>query len=258
MSMKKSDVNILIMLVGILIPVAVYFFLYNSYTEKTAALNASSETLQVEVDYLKDLADHKQQYIDDTATMQLAIAEVKTHFPAEYRPEDDIIYIIGVENEQGAEVSSISMSESRLVEIAAVAAEEVAEGGEVAEAEAVPEGDSIDEGSAPSVQLYATTVGIAMDSSYRSLKDVINKINQDEFSKSIDGVSVVFDVESGKLGSTMSFTAYSLTGTDAEYTTPFVPGVFYGTTDIFNTGDKSAAIAAEKKAEEEAAEATAE
>ena len=73
MKLKKSDVNILIMLLGILIPVGVYFFVYNSYTEKTAAMNASDEVLQSVVDYLQDLADHKQQYIDDTAAMQIQI-----------------------------------------------------------------------------------------------------------------------------------------------------------------------------------------
>ena len=61
MKLKKSDVNILIMLLGILIPVAIYFFVYTSFTEKTAAMNADNETLQTEVDYLQDLADHKQQ-----------------------------------------------------------------------------------------------------------------------------------------------------------------------------------------------------
>ena len=32
MKLKKSDVNILIMLLGILIPVAIYFFVYTSFT----------------------------------------------------------------------------------------------------------------------------------------------------------------------------------------------------------------------------------
>ena len=118
MKMKKSDINILIMLFGILIPVAVYFFVYNSYTEKTASLNGANEQLQVEVDYLQDLADHKQQYIDDTEAMQIQIAEIKSHFPAQYRPEDDILYIIGVENEQGATIPSISMGTSTMIEVA--------------------------------------------------------------------------------------------------------------------------------------------
>lgn len=252
MKLKKSDVNILIMLVGILIPVAIYFFVYTSFTEKTAAMNADNETLQTEVDYLQDLADHKQQYIDDTAAMQIQIDEIKSRFPAEYKPEDDIMYIIGVENDYGAEIPTIAMGTSSMIEVA-VAAEETAEapaeGAEATTDDAA--GDTVDT-TTPAISLYQTPISVSMQSSYRSLKDIVTYINTDTDRKSIDSLSVVFDTETGLLASTMAFNAYSLTGTEKEYAAPQVSGVFYGTSDIFNTGEKSAAIAAEKNAAQEA------
>lgn len=251
MKLKKSDVNILIMLLGILIPVAIYFFVYTSFTEKTAAMNADNETLQTEVDYLQDLADHKQQYIDDTAAMQIQIDEIKSRFPAEYKPEDDIMYIIGVENDYGAEIPTIAMGTSSMIEVAA-AAEETAEApAEGAEATDDTAGDTVDT-TTPAISLYQTPISVSMQSSYRSLKDIVTYINTDTDRKSIDSLSVVFDTETGLLASTMAFNAYSLTGTEKEYAAPQVSGVFYGTSDIFNTGEKSAAIAAEKNAAQEA------
>lgn len=251
MKLKKSDVNILIMLLGILIPVAIYFFVYTSFTEKTAAMNADNETLQTEVDYLQDLADHKQQYIDDTAAMQIQIDEIKSRFPAEYKPEDDIMYIIGVENDYGAEIPTIAMGTSSMIEVAA-AAEETAEAPtEGAEATDDAAGDTVDT-TTPAISLYQTPISVSMQSSYRSLKDIVTYINTDTDRKSIDSLSVVFDTETGLLASTMAFNAYSLTGTEKEYAAPQVSGVFYGTSDIFNTGEKSAAIAAEKNAAQEA------
>lgn len=251
MKLKKSDVNILIMLLGILIPVAIYFFVYTSFTEKTAAMNADNETLQTEVDYLQDLADHKQQYIDDTAAMQIQIDEIKSRFPAEYKPEDDIMYIIGVENDYGAEIPTIAMGTSSMIEVA-TAAEETAEApAEGAEATDDAAGDTVDT-TTPAISLYQTPISVSMQSSYRSLKDIVTYINTDTDRKSIDSLSVVFDTETGLLASTMAFNAYSLTGTEKEYAAPQVSGVFYGTSDIFNTGEKSAAIAAEKNAAQEA------
>lgn len=250
MSLKKSDINILIMLVGILIPVAVYFFVYNSYTEKTAALNGSNEVLQSEVDYLQDLADHKQQYIDDTAAMQIQIDEIKTHFPAEYKPEDDIMYIIGVENDYGATIPTIAMGASSVIEVAIPETATVEEGNPEAAAEG--DGNDTTDVATSDIRLYQTPISVSMTSSYRSLKDIVRYLNDDYNRKSIDSLAVVFDTESGELSSNMAFTAYSLTGTDKVYTAPVVNGVFYGTSDIFNTGEKSAAIAAEKKAEQEA------
>lgn len=258
MKLKKSDVNILIMLLGILIPVAIYFFVYTSFTEKTAAMNADNETLQTEVDYLQDLADHKQQYIDDTAAMQIQIDEIKSRFPAEYKPEDDIMYIIGVENDYGAEIPTIAMGTSSMIEVAAAAeetAEAPAEGAEATTDDAA--GDTVDT-TTPAISLYQTPISVSMQSSYRSLKDIVTYINTDTDRKSIDSLSVVFDTETGLLASTMAFNAYSLTGTEKEYAAPQVSGVFYGTSDIFNTGEKSAAIAAEKNAAQEAEAAEAE
>lgn len=257
MKLKKSDVNILIILVGILIPVAVYFFVYTSFTEKTATMNADNETLQSEVDYLQDLADHKQQYIDDTAAMQIQIDEIKSRFPAEYKPEDDILYIIGVENDYGAQIPTISMGTSSMIEVAAATEDAVAETTDGTENAEATTDDSV-EAAAPAISLYQTPISVSMQSSYRSLKDIVTYINTDTNRKSIDSLAVVFDTETGLLSSTMAFTAYSLTGTEKEYVTPSVNGVFYGTNDIFNTGEKSAAIAAEKKAAEDAEAAEAE
>ena len=247
MKLKKSDVNILIILFGILIPVAVYFFVFTKYTEKTASINSENAKLQEEVDYLQDLADHKEEYVANTETYLLNIEEIKTHFPAEYKPEDDILYIIGVEQQYGAGIPTIGMSTPSLISIEKPAAETVSEGSEGEEF--TDEGDVVEEDSVetsvvPDFGLYSTTVSVRMGSSYRALKDIITKLNSDGDRKSIDSLSVVFDSNSGELSSSLIFSAYSLTGTDKSYETPVVPGVNYGTPDIFNTGEKSAAAAA--------------
>jgi len=253
MKLKKSDVNILIILVGILIPVAVYFFVFNKYTEKTDALNASNAQLQQEVDYLQDLADHKEEYVQNTEAYLLNIEEIKTHFPAEYKPEDDILYIIGVEQQYGAGIPTIGMGSPSLISIEKPAVETVGAGAvEVAaeseEGDVVAE-DAADNGLVPDFGLYSTSVSVRMTSNYNALKDIITKLNEDQNRKSIDSISVVFDADSGDLASSLVFSAYSLTGTDNTYETPVVPGVTYGTYDIFNSGAK-AAVAAEIASEE--------
>lgn len=259
MNLKKSDVNILIILLGFLIPVGVYFFVYNNFTEKTAALNGQNAVLQTEVDYLQDLADHKQEYIDETENMQVSIAEIKTHFPAEYKPEDDILYVVGLENDYGTKVPSMTMGLSSMIEVAAPEAPmpeaaPVETDIESLDAEvAVAEGDTVD-APAPQISLFTTPVAVTMQSSYRSLKDIIYKLNNDPNRKSIDAITAVFDTETGQLAVSLAYSAYSLTGTETTYQEPVVNGIFYGTNDIFKTGEKSAAIIAEKKAEEEAAE----
>lgn len=250
MKLKKSDVNILIILAGILIPVAVYFFVFNKYTEQTDILNASNAQLQQEVDYLQDLADHKEEYVTNTETYNMNIEEIKTHFPAEYKPEDDILYIISVEQQYGAGIPTIGIGAPAYIGVDKPAVETVAEGTPdiTIDEEGAVEGDVVAEDAAASVVpdfgLYSTSVTVRMDSTYRSLKDIITKLNTDQYKKSVDSISVVFDANTGELASSLVFSAYSMTGTDATYSTPVVPGVTYGTSDIFNTGEKAAVAAA--------------
>jgi hypothetical protein len=91
-----------------------------------------------------------------------------------------------------------------------------------------------------------------MVSSYNSVKDVIQKINTDQDRKSIETLTLAFDSETGDLTTSIGFSLYSLTGTEAVYETPSVDGVVFGTNNIFNSADKKASIQAEKQAQEEA------
>lgn len=250
MKMKKSDVNILLMVIGIALAAVCYFLVYQNLVEKTDALEASNAALEQEVNYLQDLADNKQQYLDDTAAMQTRIDEIKAQFPAQYLPEDEILYVVGVEEAYDTEVSSIGMAASTMLEVAAPVSDVPVTEGEAApaEGEAAPaEGEAA---AAPQIMLYQTPVNVVMTSSYNSIKDIIKKINEDPDRKSIETISMAFDTETGDLLANLSFNMYTLTGTDAEYTTPKVDGVVFGTNNIFNSADKKAAIKAEKAAEE--------
>ena len=56
-------------------------------------------------------------------------------------------------------------------------------------------------------------------------------MNEDQMRKSIDGLSLSFDAETGDLTGTLVFNMYSLTGTDATYTTPVVSNVVMGSAE---------------------------
>lgn len=262
MKMRKSDINILLMVIGIALAACCYFFVYQKLTEKTEVLTASNAVLQQEVDYLQQLADNKEQYIKETETMQKKIDEIKAQFPAQYLPEDEIMYVVGVEDNYDAEVSSIGMGASSVIEVTPPpsdipVAQDPAAAAPV-EGEVPAEGEVAAAPATPAIQLYQTPVTVSMITSYNSIKEVIKKINEDEDRKAIDNLSMSFDSETGDLSANMSFTMFTLTGTEAVYTVPQIDGIKFGTNNIFNSADKKAAIEADKKAEEAAEEATAE
>lgn len=263
MKLKKSDINLLIMFAGVLLAVASYFFLYTSLNEKTEVIKAENAVLQEEVNYLQELANNKQQYIDETEAMKAKIEDIKSQFPAQYLPEDEILYLVGVEENYDSEVEAIGMASPTVIEVEApvqetpaeAVPEETAEDGTVVDVEVVGE-TATTEVTTPEVTLYQTLVNVDMISSYNSIKEVIKKINTDEDRKAINSIGLAFDQETGDLNVSLVLSMYSMTGTEATYTAPDVSGVIYGTNNIFNSANKKAVIEAEAKAEDEAEAAT--
>ena len=238
--MKKSDKNIILMLIGILLAAAAYFLAYKNLTADTEEMQKANAALEQEVSYLQELADNKQQYLDDTATMQAKIEEIKAKFPAQYLPEDEILYMIGAENQLDVFARDINMGQPAVIEVAMPVQEAPVVTTEDASAEAV----STEAPAAPAILLYKTPVSVSVTGSYISMKDLIKLINDDQNRKSIDNITLAFDATSGELVGGIDIGMYSLTGTEAEYTAPKVDGIVYGTNDIFNSAGKKAAAAA--------------
>lgn len=250
--MKKSDKSIILMLVGVVLAAVSYFFVYKNLTAETEIMNADNAKLRQEVQYLQELADNKQKYLDDTETMKVEIEEIKAQFPAQYLPEDEILYMIATEEQHDVTATGIRMENPALIEVEAVMAETVETTGE-AQAEGEATEVTTEQQVAPEIQLYNTAVTAVVQTSYNSIKEVIKQINTDKDRKSLNTLALAFDSDTGELVGTLGFSMYSLTGTEAEYKTPSVDGVAYGTNDIFNSAKKKAEVNA-KKAESAAAQ----
>jgi len=245
--MKKSDKTIVLMLVGILLAAASYFFVYKNLTADTEVMQKENAKLRKEVEYLQELADNKQKYIDDTAAMQIKIEEIKAQFPAQYLPEDEILYMIDAEETHTALAKSINMGNTTVIEVAAPVTEAPVETDEAAEGEEATEEVSTEKTVAPEITLYRTPVTTSMLSGYDGIKNFLKQVNTDKNRKSVDTLTISFDSETGELLSTIGMSMYSLTGTEAVYTSPKVDGVVYGTDDIFNSAKLRAEAQAQKR-----------
>lgn len=267
MKLKKSDINILLIALGLAIAAIAYFFVFTKLNEKTDAMKANNASLQQEVNRLQELANNKQKFLDDTATMQDEIENIKAQFAAAYNPEDEVLYVRELEKSFDASVKTVNMPGTSPMEVAQAAADQTAAAPAAPAAEesvdatevtgdAAPV-DATAQTAAPEILLYQTPVTINFVASYNSIKDIVKRLNTDEMRKSVETLSLAFDSETGDLTGTMLFNMYSLTGTDVTYTTPEIPGITFGTNNIFNSADKKVAIEAEAaaQAQEEANEA---
>ena len=121
MKLKKSDVNILLIVLGIGAALLTYFLVFTKLNDKTDTLKIQNASLQQEVDRLQDLANNKQKYLDDTATMQDEIENIKAQFAAAYQPEDEILYVDNLEKNFDTTANAINMPGTSPVEVVTTA-----------------------------------------------------------------------------------------------------------------------------------------
>ncbi|MFR2604988.1 MAG: hypothetical protein ACLTAX_06915 [Waltera sp.] len=116
MKVKKSEIQLLIAVIGVLIAVCTYFLVYSSFNEKSDALEAQNVTLSSQVATLEALDQRKADYIEATEKMQSYITNFENRFPADILPEDSIMMVKTLEDYTRTEVANIAFgSEAEVV-----------------------------------------------------------------------------------------------------------------------------------------------
>ena len=108
MKVKKSEIQLLIAVIGVLIVVCTYFLVYSSFNEKSDALEAQNVTLSSQVATLEALDQRKADYIEATGKMQSYITNFENRFPADILPEDSIMMVKTLEDYTRTEVANIA------------------------------------------------------------------------------------------------------------------------------------------------------
>ncbi|MBR1693657.1 MAG: hypothetical protein IJ711_12930 [Lachnospiraceae bacterium] len=241
MKVGKKEISYLFVALGLILVVGA--FLYgNNLAGKTETLSTENASLETEVSYLQDLMEHKQEYLDETDRMSMEMEDIKAQFPAEIRPETEIMYANGLESKFDVLLNTVNIPGTEIVavdsgvpEAVEEATAEDTEGATTDSAAADASGDAL-ASSATSITLYKTETSLVYQASYKGLKDMIRYINEDTDRKSIDEFSLGFDESTGNLTGSVKLGVYALAGTGKEYQAPVVTGVTDGKTQIIQGG----------------------
>lgn len=240
---KKSDINILIMLIGVLLAVASYFFVYTSFKDKTAALEGENASLETEVAELQKLADNKEFYLQETARMNDEMTTVMGKYPSDIRTEDEIMYTVELENVYSIWVNALQVEDKQMVQVATASTDQQTPEGQDAVTEEAPVEDTGAQdgvvatgGYQDTVFLYNSPFSINFKVTYRSMKDIVAAIVNSEERMNITNLSLAYDADTGCLSGSMNANMFTLSGTDNVYEELNVPGVSTGTADFFQSG----------------------
>ena len=115
MKLSKRDIGILLGLLGIILAVASYALVFNPMKLENETLKTELAALKDKEAKLVDLENNFDYYQEQIDVCKEKSAEIEARFPAEVKPENEIMY--AVELEDGLEVEFSTLNYGTPLEI---------------------------------------------------------------------------------------------------------------------------------------------
>ena len=243
MKVKKSEIQLLIAVLGILLAVVTYFLVYAKFNDLADSMESQNMSLRSQVSTLEVLDQRKADYLAATEKMQSYITNFESRFPVDILPEDSIMMVKNMEDATRTKVvpyTPQAESSSALDNATADAPADTA----AAEADAAVSGTDTTtivtnspvstEGTAyADTHMYELPLGISIACTYNDFKGLVRYIYNQQERQSIQSVSISYNSEEGMLSGNMTLNTYYLMGTDKEYSEPYIPAMEMGVDTIF-------------------------
>ena len=208
MKISNRDKGLLLGLLGVVLAVVSYVLIYNPTTLKTETLKTEVAALQKRVDKLTELENNMDHYKKQIEVNKEVAEKVVERFPAEIKPENEIVYVIELEDELDVQFPTLTYGTP--VEVAVT-----------------------DKNAG--VNAYCTALNLSYRATYQGLKDVILHTAGKTDRMVVDSLTASFDATTGNLAGSMTINMYTLTGTEKVYEKPYVPSMYMGLPNIFGT-----------------------
>lgn len=235
MKVTKQQVNLLIMVLGVIIIALTYFYGVQKLNEKTQLLEGENGQLRNEINTLQELQLKQSSYIADTEMMKGFCEAIVEMFPSYVLTEDEIMYAVKLENQVGCYFSYVGTPATQNIEIPRGERENILASvtditGAIAQnstvnSEQVFNSDGVMLGNSASSNNFVCT--------YDQFKELVKLIRENEDLRSIDEISLAYDNTTGRLTGTMTINYYSMSGTGRKYELPQTGVAGYGVDCIF-------------------------
>ncbi len=234
--MSDRDKKLLYFLGAIVIVAACYFLVFSKLNAKKAELQSQTDQLRTEVSKLETMEAGKANILADTADKQNQIAQVLQKFPSEVRTQDAIYDLnkmyegiddVTIQSEgytmnqlfyQPGAASDGSGTTAAQPTTTLLPAQNVTGTAITAD---TPAKDVVS--AAANYYGYRSDVAVAFTAPYKSLKSVIDYINDSKDRMTITDISATKSDQEGSedlLTCNMTVSMYSITGTGETYQEP--------------------------------------
>ena len=212
MKISKRDKGLLLGLLGLLLAVAAYVWVYNPGTLKHEELVAELAKLQAHEAELQELVDNYDFYEEQIVVLTERRDELVEIFPAEIKPENEIMYAVELEDLLEVEFSALNYG---------------------APIEIVPASNNA------GLIAYNTPLSGNYTATYKGLKDIVLYTAEQKNRMVVDSVTASYDGITGNLIGNVTINMFAVRGTEKVYEKPYVPAMNMGIDNIFGTFEGS-------------------
>ena len=219
MQLQKKDIKLIIVMVGVLILVVAYFVVYRNYDQKTQDLQSQIDSLQPELQQLREYDEHKQEYLDGTEACKENMKSIMSSLPTSVWTEDQIMLARRMEEDLDITDTSESFTDPIVV--------------------TQFKGTPLDDIDNYSDQVDMTSnkyqMTLAADMDYSQMKDFLDYVYDEDYMTGLDSVNMSYDAEKAALNVSAVINQYTLSYQDAPEEDHKVPEVSKGVKDPFGT-----------------------
>lgn len=218
--MKKTtakQVMIYVMLMGVILLLAVYFLIFQSYTDKADAILNSNVALSQRVTVLRQYYEKMDTYNDEIVLMQDQIRDWLDEFPADVKEEDIIVLALDTEKYAYVGYNNINIMDREALRTIP---------------EATMQGVGMEELTQDLIFVQRKTSYVNV-TDYYNLKKCIATINDSDNRLTISNITYTKNKDTGELEGTIEVTFYSAIGTGKEYIPQKLPAYISGLHDLF-------------------------
>jgi hypothetical protein len=218
MKISGRDRKLILILVGILIFVLNYVFVYSRFNDMADTAAADNTALKPQLATLQGYYQNLSQYQSKITADQQIIQTQMALYPNDVRSEDGIMYTADIEQNLGVKIDSVSFAEPETV----------------MQIRGITSGAN---GTYTQVPMTAFRRAITFNCSmsYEQLKKVVHYIYATQNYTKLNTVTVSYDSGTGNLSGNFIVDKYYITGGDTVYHQTQVPSMNLGTDNPFGT-----------------------
>ena len=222
MKLSKKDAQLLIILGGLLVFLALYMLVFNHFQTKSDEVAQNIATLEPQLQELESEYANLATYQNGIEQYRTGITDKLKAYPADIKEEDIMSYLITMESRTGIALTSITFNEAALLnEFPGV----------------VPDGDK---NVSTTMDAYRVGAVVTGQMNYSQMKRAIDYLYSSPTQTSLNSIAVSYNAETGGLTGSLDISRYYVAYPGAVYAPEPLKDTPLGTTDPFHTVNTAA------------------